>query len=68
MATKRLTDMTPAEIGDGVRFRVMPNIPGTQWTVWSYFGSNDTDDYDGRGKGDTIEQAIAAAIADMNDD
>lgn len=64
----RTTDITPEDMGEATHF-VIKAIGSDKWVVFAYWNTTDPSagNYDGRGYGRTIEEAINAAIEDMQE-
>ena len=65
--SRRITDCTPEQIGDGVRFEISSDRTNG-WVVFARWDGTGDNEFDGRGEGPTIEAALTAAITDMNED
>jgi hypothetical protein len=62
---ERVTDHTPAQIGEPVRFEILPSADGTEWVVSVRRDRTPDTEYDGRGQAETVEIAMGLAVADM---
>jgi hypothetical protein len=67
---RRITDLTPEQMGSAASFEIAHAEDGSGWTVNAWWAGEDPHRTGpaGVGSGPTIEQALADAVRDMTED